>query len=64
MRLSRPMESPYLTSAEVAAYLRVDPQTVRRWCASGQLPAIRAGRVFRMKLADVERFVQQDLTST
>lgn len=50
--------SPYLTAAEVAALLRVDPQTVRRWCATGELPSVRAGRVIRIRREDVDRFVR------
>lgn len=50
--------SPYLTAAEVAAMLRVDPQTVRRWCANGELPSVRAGRVIRIRREDVDRFVR------
>jgi excisionase family DNA binding protein len=48
----------YLTVDEVAAKLRVAPKTVRRWCASGQLKALRAGRPWRIKPADLEIFMQ------
>jgi excisionase family DNA binding protein len=48
----------YLTVDEVAARLRVAPKTVRRWCASGQLKASRAGRPWRIKPADLEAFMQ------
>lgn len=56
----RPMDSPFLTVPEVAAYLRVDPQTVRRWCTSGDLPAIRAGGrgVFRIRRDALDGFVK------
>lgn len=52
------MESPYLTTGEVASRLRVDVQTVRRWCHDGSLPAVRVGkslRVDRAALAEFER---------
>lgn len=54
------MDSPFLTVPEVAAYLRVDPQTVRRWCTSGDLPAIRAGGrgVFRIRRDALDGFVK------
>lgn len=48
----------YLTVDEVAAKLRVASKTVRRWCASGQLKASRAGRPWRIKPADLDAFMQ------
>ena len=48
------MESPFLTVAETAAYLRVDPQTVRRWCAEGVIPHSRIGSVIRIARADLD----------
>jgi len=35
---------PWLTLAEVASELRVNPSTVRLWVSQGRLPASRAGR--------------------
>lgn len=48
----------YLTVDEVAAKLRVTPKTVRRWCAAGQLKALRAGRPWRITPADLDAFMQ------
>lgn len=50
------MESPYMTPNEVAAYLRVDPQTVRRWCTEGALTPVRAGRQLRIHRDELARF--------
>lgn len=58
------MDSPYLTVSEVAAHFRVDPQTVRRWCAGGQLEAVRVGKVFRIDRAAVARFASSQAVST
>lgn len=33
--------SRLMTLGEVAAYLRVDPKTVSRWCRKGRLPSVR-----------------------
>lgn len=54
------MESPFLTASEVAAYLRVDVQTVRRWCASGDLPAVRIADkgVFRIDRDALTEFMR------
>jgi excisionase family DNA binding protein len=37
-------EDPWLTVAEIAAELRVNPATVRLWVSKGTLPATRAGQ--------------------
>ena len=36
-------EETYYTVDEVAARLRVDPQTVRRWLREGRLPGVKPG---------------------
>jgi excisionase family DNA binding protein len=41
---------------EVAAELRVTPKTVRKLAKSGQLPAIKIGREWRFRQADVDAF--------
>lgn len=55
-------ESPLLTVAEVAAKLRVTPETVRRWIRAGALPAIEIGgrrAGLRVEAAQVEAYVEQ-----
>jgi len=37
-------DDPWLTLAEVADELRVNPSTVRLWVSQGRLPASRVGR--------------------
>jgi excisionase family DNA binding protein len=39
-----PAEDPWLTLAEIAAELRVNPATVRLWVSRGKLTAMRAGQ--------------------
>ena len=41
-------EAKFLTVAEVAALMRVSKMTVYRLVHSGELPAIRVGRSFRV----------------
>lgn len=41
----------FLTVAEVAQALRVNPETVRRWIRAGALPATRVGRDYRIAAA-------------
>jgi excisionase family DNA binding protein len=43
-----------LTVEEVARYLRVHPMTVQRWCRTGDLPAAKLGRAYRIKKTDLD----------
>lgn len=43
-----------LTVDEVAEYLRVHGETVRRWCRSGELKAAKVGRTYRIRAADLD----------
>jgi len=49
--------SPFLTITEVAAFLRVSTRSVRRWVETGDLPAVRIGRQYRVRRDDVDRLV-------
>lgn len=51
-----------LTVRAVAEALGVHDNTVRRAIAEGRLPCIRIGRAIRIRVADVERFLE-DLAS-
>lgn len=46
-----------LTVGEVAEWLRVTPQTVRRLIAEGQLPAKMVGREWRLQRCKVQAFL-------
>ena len=46
-----------LTDQEVATFLAVQPDTVRRRAARGDLPSIRLGRLLRFRQEDVEAWV-------
>ena len=47
-----------LTVAEVAQLLKVNQQTVRNWIDAGSLPAIRLGRVVRIKRIDLKTLLE------
>jgi excisionase family DNA binding protein len=47
-------ENEYLSVAEVAAYLGLGEQTVRRWCADGRLPAQKHRWRWWIRQKDVE----------
>ncbi|MDA8218931.1 MAG: helix-turn-helix domain-containing protein [Chloroflexota bacterium] len=48
-----------MTLEEVADYLRVHYTTVRRWCHGGELPALRVGRTYRIRKADLDAWWQE-----
>ncbi len=53
----------FLTVNEVAATLKLNPQTVRNWIDAGTLPAVRVGRRVRVKREDFERLVTAGYTA-
>jgi excisionase family DNA binding protein len=53
----------FLTVAEVAEMLKLNPQTVRNWIDQGSLPAVRVGRRVRILRSDFERLVEEGYRS-
>ncbi|TFC20021.1 DNA-binding protein [Cryobacterium algoritolerans] len=54
----------FLTVAEVAAMMRVSKMTVYRLVHSGELPAIRFGRSFRVPESAVSALIQRPIADT
>lgn len=50
------------TVAEVADHMRVSNMTVYRLIKSGQLPAIRVGKNFRIRGSDLEAYLDASTT--
>ena len=50
------MIGPLYTTQEVAQMLRVSQRTVQDWIRSGELTAVRYGRLFRIRQADLANF--------
>ena len=46
-------QNELLTVKEVAAYLRVAPVTIWRWCQQGVIPATQVGRTWRIHRDDL-----------
>lgn len=52
-------DDPWLTVAEVAAELRLNPATIRLWVSKGTLPATRAGRrKLLIRRSDLDRMLE------
>jgi excisionase family DNA binding protein len=53
------LRDPWLTVAEIASELRVNPATVRLWVSKGALPATRAGqRKLLIRRSDFDRMLE------
>ncbi len=52
-------DATFLTVAEVATMMRVSKMTVYRLVHSGELPAIRVGRSFRVTEQDVDDYLRK-----
>ncbi len=48
-----------LTVAEVAAGMRVSNMTVYRLIKSGELPAVRVGKGYRIRETELQRFLEE-----
>lgn len=57
-------EVKFLTVAEVAAMMRVSKMTVYRLVHSGELPAIRVGRSFRVPDQAVQAYLRDSFVET
>ncbi|MGI8872798.1 MAG: helix-turn-helix domain-containing protein [Egibacteraceae bacterium] len=51
------LEDRLWTAAEVAGHMRVSNMTIYRLINAGQLPAIRVGRSYRIRGADVAAYL-------
>ena len=54
----------FLTVAEVATVMRVSKMTVYRLVHSGELPAVRVGRSFRVPEDQVNEYLQRSFFQT
>jgi excisionase family DNA binding protein len=55
--------SAFLTTEEVLTCLRVTPRTIYRLIKSGELPAIRIGRQWRFRRADLDEWIDRQRTA-
>ncbi len=53
------LDETVLDTAEAAALLACDPESVRRYCLSGQLECVRVGGRWKTSVEAVQRFVRR-----
>lgn len=57
------VDSPVLTVKGAAAFLRVTPVYIRRLIKTGRLPASRIGDEYRIRLATLERLLDENIVT-
>ena len=50
-----------MTIEEVAAYLRLKPQTIYTWAQEGKIPAAKLGNQWRFKKAIIDRWFDKHI---
>ncbi len=50
-------ESQFLTTDDVLGYLRINARTVYRLIKSGEIPAVRIGRQWRIRRCDLDSWL-------
>ena len=49
----------FLTVAEVATVLKLNEQTIWKWCRDGRLPSYRFGRSYRVSIDQLRGFMDR-----
>ena len=55
------MSDDILTIEEVAAYLRLKPQTIYTWAQEGKIPAAKLGNQWRFKRSMIDRWFDRHI---
>ncbi len=53
----KPEPKEYFSTQEAATFASVRPATIRRWIRTGQIVGYRAGRLIRVRRADLEQLM-------
>ena len=62
MTSNRPTDDVFLTTEEVLEYLHVNLRTVYRLIKAGKIPAVRVGRQWRFRRADLDAWITSQRT--
>jgi excisionase family DNA binding protein len=61
---SKATNTAFLTTEEVLTCLKVTPRTIYRLIQAGELPAVRIGRQWRFRRADLDEWINRQRTAT
>lgn len=50
-----------LSVEEVGRILKLSKSTVQKWCHEGKLPAVKMGKVYRIRKKDLDYWYEQKL---
>jgi excisionase family DNA binding protein len=54
-------ENEILTIEEVAAYLRLKPQTIYKWAQEKRIPAAKIGKEWRFRRSVIDRWLDDQM---
>ena len=63
MGINFPSDEIFLTTEEVLEYLQVNLRTVYRLIKAGKIPAVRVGRQWRFRRADLDEWIDRQRTA-
>ena len=49
----------FITSEEASAYLKVNIRTIYRWTHAGEIPAMRAGKQWRFRKSELDKWLRK-----
>jgi len=55
------LDNDILTIEEVAAYLRLTPQTIYKWAQQKRIPAAKLGKEWRFRKSIVDRWLDEQI---
>ena len=58
-----PPAGEILTIEEVAAYLRLTPQTIYKWAQEKRIPAVKLGKEWRFRRSILDRWIDAQILS-
>jgi excisionase family DNA binding protein len=59
----RSVDNEILTIEEVAAYLRLTPQTIYKWAQEKRIPAAKLGKEWRFRKSIIDQWLDEQILS-
>ena len=58
------LDNEILTIEEVAAYLRLTPQTIYKWSQERRIPAVKLGKEWRFRKSIIDHWLDEQILSS